>query len=611
MRIIDFYNVLAAAVLILLVLITAIRSHLTALRSSAYRCSNAAASHAADAADLKSVAVSGNISMSAGCTKEKISRREILLFVLFLSIGCCLRLLMLTKIPAGLNQDEASIGYEAYSLAEYGIDRNGYPYPVYPITFGSGGGSVLMIYLNMIIVRLFGSSVLTLRLTTAVLGCATLAVFYCLVREMSNVRTALTALLCLSLTPWHIMLSRWSLDSNTVPFFLALAAYCFVKGQKSGRTQFYAVSAGIYSLCLYCYGSATLIVPLHLILICIYCMRRHVLRVRQLLISLLVFLVIFLPIGVFYAVNFLNLPEVVTPYFSVEKFTSSRASTFLIPGSAGFVHTFLEYFRRLCMYLTVGYEDTLITNCFPGYAELLRFTFPLSLAGLVLCVIRMIQKSGKGEAVPDASMIFLMLSAGLMSLFMDANVNRMVLFFLPQVYFLAAGIDWILQKGPKRGALAVCVCLIGCCSFIKDYFTQYNELSQTAFMPGYGEAVECAQKVLDADENAKVISTYDGLSSPFLIALFYSKESPAEFCTTVHYKDPDSVYRVADSFGRYTFGLPETVTDSQSIDAADYPETVFLLSGDDISRMDLSGYEVTRFGNYAAAVPSDMISSAR
>ena len=87
--------------------------------------------------------------------------------------GALLRLVLIGRIPYGLNQDEASIGYDAWSLLHYGIDRNGYPWPIYPITWGSGGGSPLMIYLTLLSTRLLGRSILSLRIIPAILGAVT------------------------------------------------------------------------------------------------------------------------------------------------------------------------------------------------------------------------------------------------------------------------------------------------------------------------------------------------------------------------------------------------------------------------------------------------------
>ena len=183
-----------------------------------------------------------------------------LVFILFL-LGTFLRFYRIGLLPNGLQQDEASIGYEAYCLANFGTDRNGYPFPVYPITWGSGGGSPLLIYLNVITTKLFGSNVFALRFVPAFLGSLTLVLFYLLLRKMWNERIALAGLAVLALTPWHIVLSRWSLDSNTMPFWLCLATLLFVMAVRSQKTWQYCLAAAAYSLCLYSYGAANVVIP--------------------------------------------------------------------------------------------------------------------------------------------------------------------------------------------------------------------------------------------------------------------------------------------------------------------------------------------------------------
>ena len=168
---------------------------------------------------------------------------RIFLIVIML-FAAALRLIGLGSIPAGLQQDEASLGYDAYAIAKYGVDRNGFAYPIYPITWGCGGGSPLMIYLNVLTIKLFGTGMVKLRLLPAILGVATVYVFYLILKEITlSEKKALFGAAFLAVCPWHIILSRWSLDSNIMPFTLGLSVYLFILGIKTEKTLIYCLSA--------------------------------------------------------------------------------------------------------------------------------------------------------------------------------------------------------------------------------------------------------------------------------------------------------------------------------------------------------------------------------
>ena len=74
-------------------------------------------------------------------------------------------------------------------------------------------------------------------------------------------------------------------------------------------------------------------------------------------------------------------------------------------------------------------------------------------------------------------------------------------------------------------------------------------------MPGYGEACAYADTVTPYGNT--IYSTYEHLSAPFMVALYYTKTPPQEFLETVHYKDNNSEFRIADSFTHFRFGLPD------------------------------------------------------
>ena len=64
-------------------------------------------------------------------------------------------LFQITKIPNGIHVDEMGMGYDAWCLAHFGVDRYLKAYPVYLMNFG-GGQSALYAYLCIPFVKWFG-----------------------------------------------------------------------------------------------------------------------------------------------------------------------------------------------------------------------------------------------------------------------------------------------------------------------------------------------------------------------------------------------------------------------------------------------------------------------
>ena len=109
--------------------------------------------------------------------KEKLlqNKYKILLCLIFI-IGILVRLVCIDILPKGLNQDEASAGYEAFSILNEGVDRHNKSFPVQFIAWGSGQ-NVLYSYIMTIFIAIFGNSVLAIRLPMAIVGCIWIILF--------------------------------------------------------------------------------------------------------------------------------------------------------------------------------------------------------------------------------------------------------------------------------------------------------------------------------------------------------------------------------------------------------------------------------------------------
>ncbi len=547
--------------------------------------------------------------------KDRLSALGLVCFFLVFALGCFLRFYHLTTLPDGLNQDEASIGYEAFSLAFYGVDRYGNPFPVYPITWGSGGGSPLLIYLTALSFKLFGVSVFVLRGTVAFFGCLTLPLFYLLVKEaksslsglqssptgLQSSPTGLLGMLLLAIAPWHILLTRWTLDYGLIPFTFGLAILVLMKAARKKSTGLYVLASALAALNMYSYGSANIVIPAFLLLSVFFLMRGKILSVRQLFLCMLMFLLVCAPLFLFYFINVCKLPEIITPFFSVERFRSDHTASVFLSFSDLFLRgEGIKNSKELLLYLSVGVENGEYYTYMPGYWTFYVFTFPVTLIGFVVSLKRM--RKGRREAtrkeqdaatdlcsdsdspsgtVAAEEIVFAaFLASFLFGLTVRISINHIIMVYLPLLYYTVCGYDAFMRvaahsrsekAGGRRGKFDRQIFLfpaltlwVGFLFFARDYYGgRYNALcADSIFFRGYGEAcvyAEEAGKKEAGSPSALIYSTSTNMISPFMIAVFYTRMPPATYVKTVHYKNLHSEFLVADAVGKFRFGLPEDI----------------------------------------------------
>lgn len=509
--------------------------------------------------------------------------------VLLLMVGFSLRFWGLSRVPDGFNQDEASLGYDAWCILKYGVDRNGYRYPIYPITWGSGGGSPLIIYLIVLSEALFGRTVFAVRFVPAFFGCLTLSVFFLLLRETAGRKLAWIGLCVLTFCPWHIMLSRYTLDSNTTPFFVLLALLLLAKGADSKKTGWYLSASAVFSLCLYTYGSTTIVIPVFLILNCMILMKSGLLSCRQLSGCIFVFLLVALPIGVFYLINFLDLPAIMTPRFSINRLTSSRHSTFVTfgPGIGRELWGNLVYLIKL---ITIGAPDEEYLFSTEWYAELYRFTFPVTLLGMGVS-FSSLRKISKREYCFDITVDLFFFCSFVFALFVQPRLSREVLLFPMLIYYEARGLQIITIQSRKAGRLLLAIMLGAGILFSRDYFgAAYRNETRYAYMPGYLDAVKYAEKI--RTKNGEILSTNYNLKTPFVLALFASGTSPYDFQNTVVYQNEQAEFREAIALTHYRFQPLEELKRYISSDS------VLIINQEELDHMDFEDWQVKRFGEF-------------
>ncbi len=224
-----------------------------------------------------------------------------LLFLLALGI----RLWHLDVIPNGLQQDETSIGYNAFSIATIGKDEYGKFYPLFFKAFGEYKMPV-PIYIASAAIGLLGPTPFALRLPFAALGALTIPVLFFLAtklqRHTDDLLFPLSASLGLALNPWHIHFSRGAFEVTMALFFIACATLSFIHALETRRHAWLSLSVAFFVLSLYTYTVMRVLVPaLFILLVILYRSSLHVFTKRSWMTIFLVgfFLCIPLVVSVF------------------------------------------------------------------------------------------------------------------------------------------------------------------------------------------------------------------------------------------------------------------------------------------------------------------------
>ena len=448
------------------------------------------------------------------------------------------RLWNLSGLPSGLNQDEAFAGFEAYNLLRTGMDSWLNPWPVYFVAWGSGM-NVLYSYLTMPFIALFGLEVWVVRLPQAIFGILSCYLFYRLVSLMFDKRAGLVGFFLITICPWHIMLSRWGLESNLAPFFILSGFYFFARSIKNIR--YLLLCALLYGLGLYAYATAWIYISLTFGAGLLYLLwyKRSQRSLFYVFCAGTVFALLALPLFLFILINNGMIDEIKTAYFSIPKLLYWRQ------GEVGIDHLNLKL-PRLWRVLVYG-DDYLITN----RMEFFGLFYPFSLLFVLLGLWQLFIRAKKEVLSGYFSLTACVLGAVLIGIGYGAMlypcINRLNFLWFNLMIAITAGIYLV----PKNIRYVVFFCYgVFFVFFIKEYATKYNTAAERNFTPDLKEALEVAE---DAHSHNGLPITI--LGQPFIYpkVWFYQKISTELLKKTLQWEMFSNDYLDAQAFTHYYF----------------------------------------------------------
>lgn len=511
----------------------------------------------------------------------KKNKYNIILYII-LVVGFITRSVGININPKGLNVDEASSGYDAYSILEFGCDRNGNKFPVFLEAWGSGQNA-LYSYLMIPFIKLFGLNVITTRLPMVILGCISLIVWYNLLNEVKNKKFAIIGLSFLVICPWNIMKSRWGLESNIFPDFVLYAIYFIVKFIKTNNVSKLYIASILLGISSYTYGTSYFFLPIFCIIMYIYLLYTKKVNIKNVILSFSIIFIIALPIMLYIIINTFDLNQIDLGIITIPKLPVNRyeEQTSIFNGNI-LTKSIKNFVKSLKLLLTQ--DDGLSWNCIPGFG----FFYIISIPFLVYGIIYSIKNKEEIKKYESAIDIWFISSFLLMFVLNEVNINRINVLIYPLIYYVINGIYIVVAK---RNIISNSIILIVYIAFFVMFMCSYIFLKPAnnyTFVDNIKEVIEYVEKVKDR----KIYIEY-AFKEPYIYVLYYTKYNTHDFIDSVQYIDNENLGKFDNikSFGRYNFYIPD--------DQEKYPDAVFVVKKKKNKQIDYTKYKkLKEFSEY-------------
>lgn len=504
--------------------------------------------------------------------KYLISNIKWVVLGVIVAIAIFLRFWQLGAVPASPDWDEVALGYNAYSLLHTGRDEYGAFLPVVMRSFDDYKPA-LYSYLAIPTVGLFGLSVWSTRLPSAIFGVLTVIAVYFLVKELFKKESlALLSSFFLAISPWHIQFSRIAFESNVGLAFNVFGALFFLKGLK--RPWLLYVSMISFVASAYVYQSEKVFSPL-LLLSLVVIFRKELFKVpkRYLYGALVVGLLVSLPM-VWYIVGNKNalLRAQGVSVFSDSTSLKQDAERLLADqknhDTLGLIidnrrwvfgkeilANYLSHFDPNWLFIT----GDISRHHAPNMGLLYLWELPFIFAGIVYLLWGNFDKKTKLT-------IFSWFLLAPVAASVTTGVPHAVraLNFLPTYQiFVALGLVGVFSKISNIQypisrkllyiigiPLAVLLFIVNVSYYLDQYFVQTNYYTAYDWQYGYGKAVPFVQS-MEKNYQKIVVSNQPPLDQSYMFFLFYLKYDPILYQKEAQYASGG--FRENHIFGKYEF----------------------------------------------------------
>lgn len=475
-----------------------------------------------------------------------VANKLCILFSLILFIGCFFRLYEIEKYPAGLNQDEASSGYEAFSLLNYGIDRNGFSYPVHFVSWGSGQ-NVLYSYLIMPLINIFDNVIISIRLPMALIGCFTLLMSYKFIKDNYYNKYGLTALFILAIIPWHIMKSRWGLESNLFPDIFLYGLISLFYGLKNNKIKYFIISSILFGISTYSYGTSYLFIPVFLLLLYIILLIQKKVSIKHIILYFSITGIIALPMIIFVIINYFNLKTIKILNITIPKLDYNRFTSVTSVNGNFIANSFNNLISSLK--LIIFQNDKEVLNCTKEYGIYYKISLPFIIYGFIYSI-----KNLKNNYLNLLNLVWFITSI-ITSMMVEPNINRINCIWFSLIIYLIIGIVNISKHNKLFFKTITITYLVLFVFFVTYYFNGYQ--STLKVLPkSLNKAIEYT-----SDKKYNKLYITNKVRQTYIYYLLYNKINPNFYVNNRIITDKKVMFQKITSIENIHFRTPTEIED--------------------------------------------------
>lgn len=497
--------------------------------------------------------------------KTKLALLLIILIALFF------RFFHLAVNPPSLTWDEASWGYNAYSLGIDGRDEFGKFLPYQYLESFGDFKPPLYAYLDILPVKIWGLTAFATRFPSAFFGVLTVLITYFLVKQIfpkSKYKEwySLIGAGVLAISPWHILLSRAAFEANIATFFLTTGVWLFLYSMQK-KPWLLVLSSTSFVASLYTFNSARVVAPLLVCLLGIIFFKTLWKQKGATAVAILVGLVCVLPIT-----KFLLSPQANLRFQEVNIFSDVslvKTANQEIANDKNASWSKIIHNRRLIY--SLAYVQHYFDNLTPSFlfihgdgnpkfsiqdvGQLYLWDIPFFLAGLLFLFKK---KEGNWWVIPLWLLVGIIPAATARETPHALRTEATLPMFQVVVAYgfinsFIKSKSLISQIWLRNLLLFVIVGLlcINISFFTHHYFIHYPREFSKEWQYGYKDAIAYVEKVKHSYQQVYITSN---LGRPYIYYLFYTKLLPSEYRKTAKIDRDFFGFVNVRHFAQYSFG---------------------------------------------------------